>query len=1503
MKRLIFALALTLLTGMSITAQRRMDKLDRGLTAVKTDGGVFTSWRIFGEDTDAVRFNLYRDGTLLNSEPLAVSNFTDPAGTADSKYVVKAVVSGSETESSKEVTPLANDYLEIKIAPYPSEDYEPNDATIADLDGDGEMEVIIKLRSLNDIKNSYPVDATEFDVIHAYKLDGTLLWWISAGPNMVDFQSNELNIAAYDWDGDGRAECILRGGDGMVIHQADGEEYVVGDPTQNTRNQLGQGGGGYFTRVGNEYLIYMDGLTAKPYSVTDYPLPRFEQGETSLKDAWGDDYGHRSNKHFYGAPYLDGRNPSIFIARGIYTRHKMIAYDVDPATHELKERWRWNCNTSGSAWYGQGYHNYSVADVDWDGRDELVFGSMVIDDNGKGLSTTGLGHGDSHHVGDFNPYIYRSEIVACNEDNPNNNYRDATTSQIYYRTTGSNDDGRAIAGNFTNDFPGASFITARDAASLISCVTNAHIPTATATGDVAENFRIFWDGDLLDETFNYENGKDTNGTIYKYGKGKIKVFEGTKTNNDTKGTPCMQADIFGDWREEVILRSDDNKSIRIYTTTIPTEHSIYTLLHDPQYRNAMVWQMNGYNQTPHVSYFLGELEGITQAPPSPTINGREEVTDPISGEGKQLVFATTGDATATVTDGAAPELFVDNTPTWVQGSGNNDNITYTSYTHTLTGGSFAGEMKLVKLGGGTLRMPESDQAYSGDTEIWDGVFTFDHELTNSHVWLNRFAALNSTGGKFPKGIETNYLSEITVGSSDKASGIETTELSLGFGSIVNLDLFTDGTADMINAETLKIEKKDWENGPAYDSPAFVFTQQTTADTPKLPAGDYVIGNVTSIEGNLSDIRLEGLNGIRATLRHSEGKLILGIADSRDATEVVWTGSESGNWDMSDVNNFSVAATGEPTYFVAGDIVTFNDDATATAITIGENVYPSKIIFNNSKKSLTISGASIEGECDIEKKGTGKATLKNTSTFTGQINIYNGTLEVETLGANEGSANGALGHYSNTITLDNGGILSITASGKGSHKINAVNGGIRVSATFTQTGASIVGGGTLTKLGSGQLNLANSCNIDTLKIEGGKVYDEGDTHSVGKTVVFNGTKVELLHQNSTGSYSTDNANYVVPKGKSGKLTLDGRCEYKGKLTGEGSLEVYAPWIRNYLQGDWSEFKGTLIATQNTGSSVNNYGSAFDYNSTKHLAGAKLQISSGTTFNANNVSELKIGALSGEGTLGNKAMKFIITGRGEDSEFNGKIGTSVSIDKNGPEKLTLTKENGDMAIATINEGTIELSAENNNSSISMLGSRAMNVAGTLMGCGSLNNSKVTFTDGSVLNPINPNKSKTYWTITIRHDLVMEPGSQFLSKFYDTKRYGKIEVNGKMDIQGEVKVTLNGYTAKLNDEFILWTAEESTGIPRLELPELPEGLYWLTKNVTPTEGRLSIVDASAVFELEADMTADCRIYSIDGLPIKSFTSTVGEAFRNVKDLSKGTYVLRCTSGNITRSFKIKN
>ncbi len=428
MKRNLLLLITAMFLALPMMAQRVVDKLDRGIVAVKTTGGVFVSWRIQSEEYFDVKYNLYRDGTKI-AENLDVSNYKDAAGTTASTYQVAAVVRGVEQAKSEAKGTWNNDYLEIA----PKHDaslkstYIPNDACCADVDGDGEVEILMKYTNMEEGNAGFPKagNGGEYTLFEVLKLDGTVLWWVNCGPNMGDFQNNEQNIVGYDWDRDGKAEVVMRLSEGSTVHYANGQTYTIGADGKNgtkwTNYRTPKSGGvEWFTYYGNEFLYYANGQTGEPYQCIEFPLKRYESGETDLSKAWGDGYGHRSSKYFFGAPYLDGRNPSIFLGRGIYTRHKFIAYDVDPATHDLKVRWRWN-NNSGGPWYGQGYHNYTIVDVDLDGRDEIVFGSMVIDDNGKGLSTTGLGHGDAQHQGDLDPYTHGQEGFFCNESAPANN--------------------------------------------------------------------------------------------------------------------------------------------------------------------------------------------------------------------------------------------------------------------------------------------------------------------------------------------------------------------------------------------------------------------------------------------------------------------------------------------------------------------------------------------------------------------------------------------------------------------------------------------------------------------------------------------------------------------------------------------------------------------------------------------------------------------------------------------------------------------------------------------------------------------------------------------------------------------------------------------------------------------------------------------------------------------------------------------------------------------------
>lgn len=1065
MKRLYLLLFLIAFTAINISAQRKTDKLDRGLVAVLTPGkGVFTSWRIQADEYYGVKYNLYRDGSLI-AENIEVSNYQDAGGTATSTYKVIAV--GENVNDAKSISVWSNgrvakgsnqpaeqpNHLSIPMQDVvdrngnvvfcccgshtPTEEfaqtYTLNDASFADLDGDGEMEIIIKrineydasdvYKSVYDVRypfsnegfnkwsrvdskgvsqgaascawnlntstslvyggtdnNNYanlpefnkmyittsdgeplmlfnqgsavPVESvhesvvensngtktyifnvreivtkkgyahlnaikgannqnitvtnieytkpkpvydiantTAFVIIEAYKLNGTRLWWIDCGPNMVSLNSTEINAVAYDWDEDGRAEVLLRGADNMIVHKSDGSSYTIGDPNINTRSDFNHGTSQYaWTHTGAEYLIYLEGATATKYQVVPFPLPRFESDETGLieQQVWSPldqngGYGHRSSKYFFGAPVLDGRKASIFLARGIYTQTKMVALDVNKSTHELAIRWTWRCKDVNSDWFGQGNHNFSIADVDGDGCDEIIYGSMVIDNNGKGLSTTGFGHGDALHVGDLDPFRKGMEVFACNEDEPSNNFRNATTSEIYLREPvhydskgNAIDDGRAMAGNFSNDYPGCLAASTQSGVAALSKVQANPLSPVYMTEltnscfqkpwtPMSLNGRIYWDGDLLEEAFD-SPGTESEGVVSKNGT-RIFQSSGCKLNNDSKNNPCAQGDIIGDWREEILLRAYDNKSLHLYTTTYPTEHRIPSLWYDPEYRQAMVWQVCGYNQPPHVSYFMGEMEGLTKVPVPLTMEGRTEVTAGNSitsaNNGKDVMLYGAGNFGLNGNNSPA-NLFV-NVPSTVSGNNDNNAIDY-DYSQAQLGydsnkGDLTGTMNLVKQGDGLLKLTAREFTYTGNTDVFAGSLYFRGTL-NSPVWMNRHTTLYA-GGTFKRPVVMEYGSTLYISQDNsKADGsapdveyatTSMTSLELHEGSRVVFDIDVTGNhSDVLNLTDLSVRKRDWKYGPEYLAPVFKFNING-----KLQPGKYPIGKLSEVDGSLDDIILEG----------------------------------------------------------------------------------------------------------------------------------------------------------------------------------------------------------------------------------------------------------------------------------------------------------------------------------------------------------------------------------------------------------------------------------------------------------------------------------------------------------------------------------------------------------------------------------------------------------------------------------------------------------------------
>jgi rhamnogalacturonan endolyase len=562
------------------------ERLDRGLIAMRTTGGNFLSWRLLTADPAGGTYDVYRDGTKVGVT--AVTNFTDAGAPAGATYAVRP--SGSAVSALAADPPVqtlaASQDVPIQLpAGGTTPDgvaytYAANDASVGDLDGDGSYEIVLKWDPSNAKDNSQS-GYTGNVLIDAYKLNGTRLWRLDLGRN-IRAGAHYTQFQVYDYDGDGKAEVALKTADGT----RDGAGVVIGSSSADYRNSSG------YVLSGPEYLTVFNGQTGRAMATADYVPAR---GTVS---SWGDSYGNRVDRFLAGTAYLNGSYPSIVMARGYYTRSVIAAWDFRNGT--LTRRWTFDSNssTNGSAWTGQGNHQLSIADVDNDGRDEILYGAMAIDDNGYGLWRNGQGHGDAYHVGDLIPGRAGLEIFKVDEDKSKLAawMADARTGAIIWSNASCNcDNGRGVSDDIYAGSPGAESWSS--AVSGLMNTSGANIGRKPSSA----NFVIWWDGDaqreLLDATH-----------IDKYGTGgdtRLLTASGVHSNNGTKSTPSLQADILGDWREEVIWPTTDNRALRIYSTTDATTIARPSLMQDRMYREAVAWQNTAYNQPPHPSFAIG----------------------------------------------------------------------------------------------------------------------------------------------------------------------------------------------------------------------------------------------------------------------------------------------------------------------------------------------------------------------------------------------------------------------------------------------------------------------------------------------------------------------------------------------------------------------------------------------------------------------------------------------------------------------------------------------------------------------------------------------------------------------------------------------------------------------------------------------------------------------------------------------------------------------------------
>lgn len=661
----LVAPAITANAQASAVSTRDMENLDRGVVAVKTDDGVFISWRRLGTESADTKFSLYRNQQLVVED--AITNYVDASGTLNDKYTV--VANGGMSDS---VSVLEDQYIEIPLQEAPKSDvliqdrngiyygsYAPGDSTYGDLDGDGEYEIVM-LWNPSDAKDAATGGTTGKVYMDAYKLDGTFLWRIDMGYN-IRAGAHDTQLCVADFDGDGRSEVMVRTADGTI----DGTGKMLGDTSRGESYESSWAAlNGGKNLQGPLYVTCFDGETGAALDSIPY-YPDNSHGSMTVSLSFGDDFGNRSERYNATIAYLDGKMPSAVFGRGYYMgkngQQRMAAAAYNFRNGKITQLWTFDTNDAQYAEYvGNGNHNIEAGDIDGDGKDEVIIGAMAWDDDGSVYWCTGLGHGDAMHLGDFDPTVEGLEILTCHEENGKSFSMDslqeleiqnakgitadmtemnwgltiqsAKTGKFLQAYQGTKDTGRGIVDNIGYK---DSYYVMWGAAG-----TGYHDNEGNTLPDLglAMNGRIYWDGDLQSELQDHRGaGLEISISKWNDDAGKVEeIFapEGSHSINSTKGNVNAQGDLIGDWREEFVSYVITNETVeeeketikgnwdkdvevtvrrpsyeyalRIYTTVIPTDYNFYTLAHDDIYRNSSGAYNNCYNQPPHVSWYMND---------------------------------------------------------------------------------------------------------------------------------------------------------------------------------------------------------------------------------------------------------------------------------------------------------------------------------------------------------------------------------------------------------------------------------------------------------------------------------------------------------------------------------------------------------------------------------------------------------------------------------------------------------------------------------------------------------------------------------------------------------------------------------------------------------------------------------------------------------------------------------------------------------------------------------
>ena len=1400
-------------------AQRRMEKLGRGVVAVRTGtSSTFISWRLLATESQYIGFNIYRSAGGGAAEKLNTSvlnggtNFTDNSmnNSVDNAYFVKPVVGGTEQDASAAFTLPANHSIEPCVVVPLKSGSSIHLVSVGDLDGDGEYDFVVDRIDV----------ATSNEKIEAYKRDGTFLWSIDLGtglkldgifpgPTVIDV-GNWDGITVYDMDGDGKAEVLLKTASGVTF--GDGQKLTYNNPNV-------------------QFISVIDGMTGSERTRTEIPNNYINVGPLGCS---------------LGIGYLNGQKPSLvgfFKNRnsdGSFNR-LMCAWDYDGTALTLK----WSTNLLFGASYskhGADGHQMRIFDCNGDGKDdvgEIAFmvngedGSLIYD-----LGNQGIVHGDRWFAGKLDPDrpgLQGYGIQQDQEDGLIEYYYDAGTGEVLWKHSGIDiyDVGRGETGDIDPRYPGYEVWSF---SGLYNGPSNVKIAGTTPY----PNFRIWWDGDVLSENLN-------DGKLEKWDYKSAVVsrllstwhYE-TATGSD-RSAPLFYGDIMGDWREEMIYTSSDYSKLIIFTTPDPTNHRLYTLAQNPEYRNCMT--VKGYLQSHMVDYYLGAGMNTPPTPPVQTAmcvwkgntsnnvwnvttaNWLVNETQGQFTQGEDVMFDLSG----------YPDTIVELNGTLEPSSVKV--ITPINYSFNGTG-TLSGSAGILKSGKGSLTF-NTPMNYTDTTRLEEGALFVNSELTQSPVIVFHGAKLGGNG-TIAGSVKLMQGAEVSPGKEDSTGIlIFSTDLALPTGCKAFYDITNDSTGMLKPSDRIMV------NGNLSIIDTMTIAIRKTDDE-ILPGSYPLIQYTGSFNGDLSKIGVSGLTGRKYTLINNDSILSLKIVAARPASSVTWNGT-SDTWDLQTtpawlLNDAQVT-------FVAGDSVVFEESGVENSIIKVTDVLPVSNMVVSAQADYVFTGSgNISGSGPLLKNGSGTLSMFTSNSFRGVTAVNEGTLEVNCLAdAGENSSIGANTSVDpSAFTLNNAKLVFTGSSSCRTNKGLTLGGQadtvqvLNNAVTMAFKGI-VTGSGKLVKTGMGTLHLLENNNTFT----GGTVIKEGaiqlndpgnglNVEALGNgVVIFEGG---TLSMGNTRSYTDFNVPLKVPENQAGTLLADQRCNYGGALTGSGTLNLVLPGSidRTIFRGDWSAFSGTINFS---GVAPMRLASTKGYNKVNFnlASGMTMYFSGGTTSGDNVAQEVHIGSLSGGTNSRLKGENWYVGESNQDGIFKGKI-EGNSLTKSGNGKLTLTDTCFYTHATIVNGGTL------------MMGAKAY-ITGPL----TVNNKALLAGNGRVAGITSINSGAgispgdgTTGTLTFGADLYLEPGSvTYMDIDVTTGSNDLIKGDGTLNYGGMLYLMRLNESYKEGDSIKLFDAVNYSGAFQSILPTVPaDGLQWDTTELS-TSGTIKVALATRIAE----------------------------------------------------------